>query len=156
MVRRLRPLHRVAALCDLAHTAFRQFGLDRSHPEASLRPRGHSRNVWPKLRQRLKHLEASLACRTADAMIDRKRTQPAHANVIPLDARANAGKVRLARWLTGMLRALHGSRKHHGACEIRRYRHLICYTSSQPGLKIPRHKGHVEQSSADHPSRWLI
>ena len=68
-------------------------------------------------------------------MIQMKREQPAQVavNVIVLDVRANAGKFRFVRWIAGLLRALRAPRTRRHECEIRRYRHLTCYSDVHPG-----------------------
>jgi hypothetical protein len=55
------------------------------------------------------------------------------ATVIPLDMRANAGRTRFARFIATLRRVFHRSPER--PCEIRRYRHLVCYSGSE--VRIP-------------------
>jgi len=55
------------------------------------------------------------------------------ATVIPLDVRVNAGKTRFARFIAALRRVFRRSPER--PCEIRRYRHLVCYSGSQ--VRIP-------------------
>jgi hypothetical protein len=74
------------------------------------------------------------------AMLDPQRKQLARptADVIRLDLAPNHDRSVVGRWFAALLRALHESRRVQGEREIRRYRHLICYTDTHPDLKILR------------------
>jgi hypothetical protein len=75
-------------------------------------------------------------------MIERKREQSARgmANVIAFDTRAAAGKSRVARWASGWLRALRAARGRPVECDIRRYRHLTCYSDRRPEGMVSKRK----------------
>jgi len=85
-------------------------------------------------------------------MTDRKREQrvPSTVKVISLASRANRRRFRLPRWIAVLVRMLHESRRDHGEREIKRYRHLICYSDNHPDLKILQRKSPSRKNSSGH------
>jgi hypothetical protein len=75
-------------------------------------------------------------------MIERKAEQSARgmANVIAFDTRAAAGKPRIVRWVAEWLRALRAAGGRPVECDIRRYRHLTCYSDRRPEGMVPKRK----------------
>jgi len=81
------------------------------------------------------------------ANVKRERSRQSAVEVIPLEVRANRRRLRLARWIAALLRLLHESRRHQGDQVIRRYRHLICYSDTEPDLEILRRKSRSRKGS---------
>jgi hypothetical protein len=68
-------------------------------------------------------------------MMNLDLAQPARAGTCAaadsLDLSASRGKSRFARFVEGLLRALHESRRRQSEREIARYRHLICMSDME-------------------------
>jgi hypothetical protein len=68
-------------------------------------------------------------------MMKPDQAQPASAGACAaadsLDLSASRDKFRFGRFVEGLLRALHESRRRQGEREIARYRHLICMSDME-------------------------